>query len=677
MQTTRKQENVKKKKAFTRLISNWRLGQYRYLLSHSIYAFNNQNAVHSWRNTRLPESFVPKEFHPLFAIKDEELVFTTCTHSSTKHIPQILREGALYSSQLSGKIGMCNQFDIQRGDGALVFTSVGRQYQSNYITFSIPALCAIQRFHNNGENVIVKFYDWAEMHESNLDIMPGIQVKNSYGNLAKATTMPTHSEFVFHFEGDELHTTTVQIPIEKMMYYGYRGLNNYVRYFIFYIIESLPEDRQSTKNKIYAYFLSMDVKTLHRHLTRLARELLKNAELNFHGCVSLDHFMIKAIKMDDHVTNLDELRHYIKQGDLHSFQKTIFDERVYHLLAESDFIVDGLVDYAIQCDQSLLARFIQRTFGSLFKLDKIARYQAHFNTISSEVIDHIYAVLSQPYLLAPSDFVSFDSLIAYRPYHGVVHTITAAFLIPFIMELILIYGKQPYASEINENDTGRYICAALYLVSGRESEASFKQNRELYQSFRLKSARFFKDFFQNRDEFDPQQLADFTKAVLELGTPTSIATMDVVLNIAHKAVLGRVFSKERMQIEREYINNIFREPFATFVTTAILGYATSLLEIVGDEIETSFCEQVKPRSRNIPKFVKLSQRSEFSTLIENLSAVPQPLLRPTSDHGVRTFPEINAFELDEDDKIPEVDFDTFIEPAEPNAEFLVDSFYCK
>jgi len=91
-----------------------------------------------------------------------------------------------------------------------------------------------------------------------------------------------------------------------------------------------------------------------------------------------------------------------------------------------------------------------------------------------------------------------------RPNHGLAHTLRSVYYIP----LIASYGRL----QVSQGDLRKIQVAALFYVSGRESEAAIQTEPDLYKQYRLASGKNYLDYATSKgwNENDKQR---FSKAV--------------------------------------------------------------------------------------------------------------------------------------------------------------------
>ena len=472
-------------------------------------------------------------------------LFETTRHSSSC-LNSILHDGVIYSREASKvEHGLSTVADIEKYDTRLIFSSplVVYDIYSNAV-FSLDSLAKL-----NGESLYFKFYDWAYDLDVTVTICPGIELQFYHH----------FPETRIKFKDEEGSIFEIEIPGEDLIFHGYNGLNRYLTFFIFGILNRLPPEQQDLKNKIYTYFNELGKDNLICHLQDMMKQILIRSEIDFINKVTLSFDSLESVKYNDKYYNFTELKTNIANDNV----IFIKDNFISPLIKNSYFIAKGMLDYADSHNAQNIIAFVKEEFKQIL----VAPYYAKF------IEGAIYAYknhLSKPYEEADLFPVDVDLVLSqgiiYRPNHGFPHTSRVCSYIENVIDYYRNFAKDPDFRLFCENITDEQLfdiaTAMLFSVTGRESELSFRRNPEAYNNYREASARHFMSFAENI--YSREDAEKYRELIRYMGNPKY--TTDIndnvknnyifhIMNMAHKLDLMRCYDKSKYEQSIAAVND--------------------------------------------------------------------------------------------------------------------------
>lgn len=323
---------------------------------NKISFFSNKKYTRN-KLTTIPES-LQHMFSKSFQCKP---IYESATHA-TDNLSSIVHSGRLYPSSICGKEGISSIYDSRKGDRMMVFTSLSHELygKSEHFCFSINAL-----FRKNGpnqrENVFFKFYDWAVI---NIDVF-------QYESLTDSTSVrlkTSNDQLIWEFKHDK-EIYQVQLPLEDYVYHGYTGLNKYISFFLFKVIDQLPV---KISQEIYTELYLLNPSEIIERFQSLMKIFFTTPELDYIGVLKLDFMMVKRIYINSKNIDCDETRKQIQNDNVNHLECLFssFDTRkIFH---HSYFLTKGIQDYATKMHAKEILGYIEKTFTKTFNLEKLA-----------------------------------------------------------------------------------------------------------------------------------------------------------------------------------------------------------------------------------------------------------------------------------------------------------------
>lgn len=323
----------------------WRQ-QYRAKVLHRQASLFGPTANNSLANT-INETHLPLLFNHL-AKQPIPPIYHTIRHYSS-HLSKILQDGQIFSKSTGQFKGIGTEIDRLRFDERLVFTTVSQRFSLDidYVSLSIVNLFEL----NPGNTLYFKFSDWYTSGISCATICPGINIQLNHG-------LPnTKCQFVNSITNNLIYE--LEIPGEECVYHGYKGLNRYLTFFIFKILERLSVKFASLKNQIYSHFIKFDNKLLITHLQNIMKQLLPYAEWDYVNSLKINFESITAIDKNSNHYDLEKIRKKIIENDCEYIRRK-FSGPLKNIFRESPLLAQGMLDYAIQLKADEIVIFINQ-----------------------------------------------------------------------------------------------------------------------------------------------------------------------------------------------------------------------------------------------------------------------------------------------------------------------------
>lgn len=290
---------------------------------------------------------------------------------------------------------------------------------------------------------------------------------------------------VFDSTGTSPSSFTMELPNEEFVFHGYRGLNSYLTFFLFKIIENMPIEQQRLKSELYNYFAELNEKgQLIGYLQTIMQKILHYSEIDFVNKVRLNFESLKNVSTDDIIYDFDQLREQIKLDNADAIKKFFAGSSLHN----SYFIVKGMLDYAIAHNATRVVQFVTEEFKTTLEM------ASEQNTLKLlQAIKYIYKHhLCNPYkdaTLYPFDVqMTINKEIIHRPNHGLAHTVRVADYAKYIIDYFKTFAKDDNFRTFCQNITPEKLLeieiALLFRISGRESEAGFRDDPKLYDQYR-------------------------------------------------------------------------------------------------------------------------------------------------------------------------------------------------
>lgn len=177
--------------------------------------------------------------------------------------------------------------------------------------------------------------------------------------------------------------------------------------------------------------------------------------------------------------------------------------------------------------------------------------------------------------------------VIYRPNHGLAHTLRCAYLVDKVADEFSNYS-------MSCKDKQKLQAALLFFVVGRENEAGFFDNPEMYTYFRKKSAQAFRDYARVhlRDLYGSDKEIDkYYHALINYADPKFSGLVNDVIRTSHCLDLIRCMKGEELgpRIESYLVNDIMRYQGVGLATAhakakKLMDYTASLIKATGNRI---------------------------------------------------------------------------------------------
>ncbi len=596
-------------------IQTWWRHSYRARNLHKkIFSPHANNSLHHQGSQLLPSRF------RFLSAQTLAPLFTTVQHAS-RHLREILHDGALYPAYKSTVEGMSNSNDLRNFDNRLVFTAPFASYGSTGFTLDLDALFA-DNSGNHEADVYFKFNDWALTENIELDLSDSIRLNIIHSQ-----------QFVIcNLYENDAHVGQFHMPGEDFVYHGYKGLNQYLSFFIFKIIESMPAEHATVKENIYRGFAALKPEVLINKLQDIAKRLIPQAEFDFVSTVKLRFEMIEAIHVHQKEIDFDGLRDVIQVNALGLF--TQFIEEWDEVLKNSYFLIKGMLGYAQKHGADKISSYLWGRYKNTLGIEySVLQAESLYQLPMEDILHADSQFLSQQYKLEENalrePYEQDKGHIIYRPNHGLVHSLRVVNYLSYIIEALQNHATPAYQGQFNDLDVLKIQKCLLFAVTGRENDNGFFDDQAQYYQFRQKSGDNFFDYYKNKSDFKPEELSVYREHLIAMGDPANKHPFHIVMNIAHKLDLPRCYTQNKMEQDQipyiaEFINN-------SAVISELMDYACRCIEATGDRLYyTPVDASVSPRvSRETGTFVRLSQSA--SACIEAIAQVNNmlPLIQDT------------------------------------------------
>lgn len=255
--------------------------------------------------------------------------------------------------------------------------------------------------------------------------------------------------------------------------------------------------------------------------------------------------------------------------------------------------------------------------------------------------------LSQPYR-EEDEFIRINNEVIYRPNHGLLHTLRVATYIPLVMDYFARHANDPgfklFCQRSRHTRMERYLkLAAVFSISGRESECSASSDRERYIRYRKASKQHFLQYVScYPDCIEETEKDRFADIILWMGNPDypllqlqktspdenhSTVYLYYLLTIAHKLDLPRCYDASLFEEVLKKMEALINPSSAQQDDLACLvDYAMSLITIQGDQLACKLTLSHK-KLENVDQcytetFIKLSQSLNLAKASVKLIALP-------------------------------------------------------
>lgn len=299
---------------------------------------------------------LPDEFHHLWT-QDLPSVLTQTQHS-THHIKQIFYTGRLLPKSHTNISGFGQAADKENHDDRIVCTSPQSTTINDEYRFNITFDCAKLINNVNLEKAIYfKVYDWTCTKEVPFDIALTKEIK-----LVLKQTGSNDYDWVFdvtHISAKK--TYRVSLEPTEFIFQGMRGLNQYLTFFVFKILNSLPD---VLKANIFTHFRALDQQgKLVEYLQNITKQLIVYSELDFVNPVTLDLDMMINIKYGNTVL-LDFAQ--LKQAVLtdNAAKVAAICSQKSMTLIQSKFFAQGLLAWAETNKANKVKQFVLEHFAN-------------------------------------------------------------------------------------------------------------------------------------------------------------------------------------------------------------------------------------------------------------------------------------------------------------------------
>lgn len=507
----------------------------------TIFGPNSTNTLKQRFHFRqLPEKFRHLVTTPIPPIFQE-------TKHFSPHTLDILHDGVIYSQQVAvTPKGISLRNDKLRFDYKLVFTSPISEFTQGNITFSLPTLLA----HNQDNRLYFKFYDWTRPLAFSVKLSPDITLSMSY--------LEQHTKFVISTTARQ--SFLIKVAPEELVYHSNQGLDEYLTFFIFKLLERLPFDAMPLKNAVYDYFETLDKQgALLTHLQSIMKVLLHNAEIDFIGPLELNFQSIKSFSIDNDVVNFEDIRSVISVDDLLRLKQLIS----HPAIGQSYFIIKGMLNFALQQGSIEIINYLTVHYEQILSYEHHAKlvqraqkiYDRHLSKKYKDV--HLYNIDAELHIAG--------EMIA-RPNHNLTRLRVARY-IEDILDYLRKFGQDPNLRYSCEHLSPRIVLEMrtmlLYSITGRECDIGFTGDPNLYNRYRQASADNFRQHALE-ENYPPHEVECYATLVCFLGNPEFLQTVRSsdphsayllqIMDFAHKLDLMRCYGLEHYLHSVEAIN---------------------------------------------------------------------------------------------------------------------------
>ena len=270
-------------------------------------------------------------------------------------------------------------------------------------------------------------------------------------------------------------------------------------------------------------------------------------------------------------------------------------------------------------------------------------------------LSHFYTDIDDRLLL--------DGRIVARPNHGLAHAFRVCHLIDPVIQYLRCFAQESelshFCRQLSESDWMLLKIAAIFSVSGRESEVSFQDDLAKYEHYRRRSSTLFLEYVKTFPECIAKSLqvgrvpllAGFAEVIRFMSNPFYSTTLNTaqgpdrqirnalnwILSLAHKLDLARCYSASEYQKAIEFYHHgpfIQESPEQAAAFQSLERYVQTLILAHGDRLmcQTEGDQLIDSTLSYQPMFADYS--SNPALLEREASFIPRPNIEPSIlDHA--------------------------------------------
>lgn len=423
----------------------------------------------------------------------------------------------------------------------------------------------------------------------------------------------------------------IAIPGAQQTFNGLFGLHM-AKAHVFYIINQLNFDE---KEAVYEYLetLAKNEEALCRHLDSIFNELTSHMEIDLYGCeFSFDYLKTIEILKGNIQVNIPELKKAIHEGNIKSIEKVFgshqafqesgpFISEILRIAKESKWY-DQIKDLIVKVAPKALLHSISKKTDDLPNLeiakevasqsskfrDWAIQYQKKVLTESLnesirdflededilEVITYVKSILNTPYTNSDDPHINSSwnletqHGVIYRPNHGLSHTLTVVFFVPWLVCVLKNFAADTSLYHIFQKRHIKFLqLCMLFSVVGRQNDVGWRDNLKLYKFYREESGRLFEEHCRRFFE-DFKELSIYKKHLIDMGNPDNTDPRHVIINMSHKLHLLRCFSESELRTSLVDYFKLQMDGDVSEIIDELVKLSASCIRLTGDQI--SFLE---------------------------------------------------------------------------------------
>lgn len=164
-----------------------------------------------------------------------------------------------------------------------------------------------------------------------------------------------------------------------------------------------------------------------------------------------------------------------------------------------------------------------KVFSNLFERIELITYQYTQDKELMDTFEYLHNNhLNKDYekrKTGPGGRVIIDDETIYRPNHGLAHTVRKTLYIKDVIDYYKQYAKDPefktFCEQLTDGNIREIQEALAFTISGRQSEVSFRENKDLYLSYKVASAKNYKDYVMQKALFKIDEQLELHQRTLE------------------------------------------------------------------------------------------------------------------------------------------------------------------